>query len=49
MEDYRAYAKYLKRELIEERKRADDRQAEIIVLYIALTALLILLFLSYIA
>lgn len=49
MEDYRAYAKYLKRELIEERKRADDRQAEIVVLYIVLTALLILFALSHIA
>jgi len=47
MEDYRAYAKHLKRELLEERKRADDRQAEIVVLYIVLAAILILFALSH--
>lgn len=49
MEDYQAYARYLKQELRKERKRADDRQAEIIVLYVTMFALLILLALSVIA
>ena len=49
MEDYQAYARYLKHELREERKRSDGRQAEIIVLYVTIFALLILLALSVIA
>ena len=47
MENNQAYVRYLKQELREERKRADDRQAEIVVLYIMLFALVVLLALSF--
>ena len=47
MENYQAYVRYLQQELREERKRADDRQAEIVVLYIVLLALAVLLALSF--
>ena len=48
MEEYRAYIKFLRKELIAERKRADDRQAENVVLYVLLIALSITLAFSFI-
>lgn len=48
MEEYRAYVRYLQKALTEERKRADDRAAENVVLYVLLVALTVLLLISFI-